>query len=69
LLVHAHDRGSWVVLALVHSEYVLHSSYVLAIVLRGNHPTDLDVGLEIVFLSAFRTVSWQIDSTISSWTI
>ena len=66
-LVHAHQRGGGGGRLLIHDEHVLHTGHIFAILRRRNHPADLDVRLQVVFFRAWRTVSWLIVSTTSSW--
>src|SRR6266849_2324288 len=64
-LIHAHHRRSQVTRPLVDVKNVFHPRHILAVVSRRNHPRNLSVRLERVFLRAFRTVSWLTASTTS----
>jgi hypothetical protein len=47
----------WIIGTLIESQDILHVGHKVGIVLWGNHPALVYVGLEDVFLSVCRTVS------------
>jgi hypothetical protein len=68
-LVHTEDRPQGVIRATIDLQNVLHAADKLGIVFRRDTPTLLQMGLDLVFLSVRRTVSWEIDPTCSNTTI
>src|SRR5262249_46340555 len=67
-LVQAHLRVVRVIRQLVQVQHVLHLADELAAAIRRDAPASLLPGLQRVFLSTWRTCSWEIDSTRSSST-
>jgi hypothetical protein len=67
-LVHADQREPGIVGTLIGFQHVFHVEHKLGVVLWRNAPHALLPGLQLVFLRHWRTVSWEIDSTISNST-
>src|ERR1019366_5983221 len=63
--VHTHNGRGRIIRSLIDVKDIFHPSHILSIVIRWNHPSDMPVGIERVFLRAFRTVSWLTPSTPS----
>src|SRR5690606_298041 len=68
-LVHADDGAGRVVGSPVDGEHVLHLRHEPGVGLGGDHPLPAEVGLELVFLSTCRTVSWLSEATYPSSTM
>src|SRR5215210_992197 len=67
-LVEADHREERIVRLLVEVEHGLHTPDERRVLVRRDHPPFDEVGTQLVFLSAFLTVSWETDSTIPSST-
>src|SRR5215208_5756915 len=67
-LVEAHYGSLRIVGLFVEVQDLFHPPHELGVVLGWDHPLLDEVRLEFVFLSAFLTVSWEMDSTIPSST-